>query len=290
MTIIIVFELLIFLFLYCIARIKVAQIPPDTLLHRLRRNATWIDSLSDEELDAMTYCTCFLGVPDPWCPMHGEFPPYVFGHGACNTGVAVAASEESDVAPREAQKTRCQRCGKVAADVQPSYGLCKLPERHLLCDGCYAELVADLQRKACPDLPQQDGDPVKRRAHMNKTAGSEWQGSAIQSEILAMLVPGQWLTLVGASMPNGGAYSLSVRDDEVPGSNIIAVTDEELLVKLRSVKGQFAYLAYPVFCYEHLLAGGGTDIITDERTHLAWRGTGRPSWIAMGPGIRGAAR
>ncbi len=156
MTIIIVFELLIFLFLYCIARIKVAQIPPDTLLHRLRRNATWIDSLSDEELDAMTYCTCFLGVPDPWCPMHGEFPPYVFGHGACNTGVAVAASEESDVAPREAQKTRCQRCGKVAADVQPSYGLCKLPERHLLCDGCYAELVTDLQRRACPDLPQQD--------------------------------------------------------------------------------------------------------------------------------------
>ena len=89
-----------------------------------------------------------------------------------------------------------------------------------------------------------------------------------------MLVPGQNLALESVHGPNGDVYSLSVRDDEMPGSGLIIVADEELLAKLRSeeipyrtftivmnekllaklrsVKGQFLYRGLPIFYYEHL--------------------------------------
>jgi hypothetical protein len=54
---------------------------------------------------------------------------------------------------------------------------------------------------------------------------------------------------------NGNACVLSIKDDEFPGSNIVEVTDEKLLEKLRSVNGQLVYEGLPVFYYEHLNSG-----------------------------------
>jgi hypothetical protein len=62
---------------------------------------------------------------------------------------------------------------------------------------------------------------------------------------------GPCLSLQGS---HSGIYTLSVRDDEFPGSSLIEVTDEKLLEKLRSVNGQFTCHGLPVFYYEHLMS------------------------------------
>ena len=59
---------------------------------------------------------------------------------------------------------------------------------------------------------------------------------------------------------NGNACALSIKDDEFPGSNIVEITDEKLLEKLRSVKGQLVLQGLPVFYYEHLFGHKVTTI------------------------------
>jgi hypothetical protein len=99
---------------------------------------------------------------------------------------------------------------------------------------------------------------VAARLAQSRPSEPEWK--EFEQELLRMLAPGQWSTLESVSAPDGHgyAYALSIREDEVPGSPIIAVTDEKLLAKLRSVKGQFVYRSNPwnrglrVYYYEYL--------------------------------------
>jgi len=99
-------------------------------------------------------------------------------------------------------------------------------------------------------------DTAARRGKISSK--SQWDG--LQHELLTMLPPGQHLGLESVHAPIGHVYSLSVRDDEFPGSNIIAVTDEQLLAKLRSVKGQFVHGGLRIFYHEYcpLRRGGDT--------------------------------
>ena len=73
-----------------------------------------------------------------------------------------------------------------------------------------------------------------------------------------MLAPDQYLALETFCTPNGHVYELSVRDSEFRSSNVIAVTDERLLTKLRSVNGQYVYVykqfRTPIFYCEYLRA------------------------------------
>lgn len=87
---------------------------------------------------------------------------------------------------------------------------------------------------------------LKRRMRLMK------QWDVERGELLAMLAPGQFLAL---ERVHAGYVSLSVRDGETASSNIVAVTDEKLLAKLRSVKGQFVHeiWEFPIFYYEHWL-------------------------------------
>jgi hypothetical protein len=56
------------------------------------------------------------------------------------------------------------------------------------------------------------------------------------------------------SPARGHVYVLIIQDDDFPGSNLIEITDEKLLEKLRSVNGQFTSGKLPVFYYEHLMS------------------------------------
>jgi predicted RNA-binding Zn-ribbon protein involved in translation (DUF1610 family) len=81
------------------------------------------------------------------------------------------------------------------------------------------------------------------------------------NELQAMLAPGQSIAFarVPAPVGNGDAYALYVAELVAgfffPGCAIIAVTDEKLLAKLRSIKGQYIYRykhwGVPVFYYEY---------------------------------------
>ena len=90
-------------------------------------------------------------------------------------------------------------------------------------------------------------------------------------ELQAMLAPGQWLTFALVPSPdgNGKAYALSVSEDEFPGSPIIAVTDEKLLAKLRTVRGQFVYRwrgsRTPIYYYEYCKIDPRQRIVPDQR-------------------------
>ena len=90
----------------------------------------------------------------------------------------------------------------------------------------------------------------------------EWK--ELKEELLAMLAPCQWLALnaVVATDGHGDAYALSVRDYG-PNNNAIIVTDEKLLTKLRSVKGQFVDEGLPVFYYEYLPNDSKRGVIRD---------------------------
>ena len=106
---------------------------------------------------------------------------------------------------------------------------------------------------------------------------SKSQWDEVQEELLAMIDPSAFyecrtlagspvghvysihLSLEGHHTPNGHVWSLSIRDGEFPGSNIIVVTDEKLLAKLRSINGQFVLEGLPVFYYEHLSKEGRAD-------------------------------
>jgi len=106
---------------------------------------------------------------------------------------------------------------------------------------------------------------------LRKESFEEWRNSLMEwsqqqsREILDMLpikfnqvgLPDHWISFALVPTPdgNGKAYALSIRDDEFPGSAIIKITDEKLLAKLRSIKGQFTYCGLPVYYYEYCQTG-----------------------------------
>ncbi len=49
---------------------------------------------------------------------------------------------------------------------------------------------------------------------------------------------------------DGIVCAFSLREGPLSGPNIIKITDEQVLAKLRSVKGQFVYGGLPVFYYD----------------------------------------
>jgi hypothetical protein len=72
-------------------------------------------------------------------------------------------------------------------------------------------------------------------------------------------VGGQYLGLLSVRTPGGKmVLAAAVFDDIHPGSNLIEITDEKLLAKLRSIKGQFHDVPgtgdLPVFYYEYLMS------------------------------------
>ncbi len=72
-------------------------------------------------------------------------------------------------------------------------------------------------------------------------------------------VGGQYLSLLSVRTPDGKmVLAAAVFDDIYSGSNLIEITDEKLLAKLRNIKGQFHNVPgtgdLPVFYYEHLMS------------------------------------
>jgi len=98
----------------------------------------------------------------------------------------------------------------------------------------------------------------------------EWNNQQ-DSELRAMLSPGQWLIFQRVPSPvgHGDAYALSIQDGEEPGSAIIAVTEEKLLAKLRSIKGQYVFRyqhwTVPIFYYEYCKIDPRQRIVPDQR-------------------------
>jgi hypothetical protein len=98
----------------------------------------------------------------------------------------------------------------------------------------------------------------------------EWNNQQ-DSELRAMLSPGQWLIFQCVPSPDGhgDAYALSIQDGEEPGCAIIAVTEEKLLAKLRSIKGQYVFRyqhwTVPIFYYEYCKMDPRQRIVPDQR-------------------------
>ena len=89
------------------------------------------------------------------------------------------------------------------------------------------------------------------------------QWEEVKRELLALLTPDQHLVWQGLQAPTiGHVYALSIRNDEYPGSDLVAVTNEKLLAKLRSVKGQFVDGGLRIFYYEYLMSTADFKVFT----------------------------
>jgi hypothetical protein len=90
----------------------------------------------------------------------------------------------------------------------------------------------------------------------------EWQelsGLLTTAYLPGPTVGGQYLGLLSVRTPDGKmVLAAAVSDDIYPGSNLIEITDERLLAKLRNIKGQFHNVPgtgdVPVFYYEYLMS------------------------------------
>ena len=90
----------------------------------------------------------------------------------------------------------------------------------------------------------------------------EWQelsGLLTTAYLPDPTVDGQYLNLLSVPTPDGKmVLAAAVFDDIYPGSNFIEITDEMLLAKLRSIKGQLHNVSgsgdFPVFYYEYLMS------------------------------------
>lgn len=90
----------------------------------------------------------------------------------------------------------------------------------------------------------------------------EWQelsGLLSTAYLPGPTVGGQYLCLLSVRTPDDKmVLAAAVFDDVYPGSNLIEITDEKLLAKLRNIKGQFHDGAgsgdLPVFYYEYLMS------------------------------------
>jgi hypothetical protein len=121
----------------------------------------------------------------------------------------------------------------------------------------------------------------------------EWQelsGLLTTAYLPGPTIGGQYLSLLSARTPDGKmVLAAAVFDDIYPGSSFIEITDEELLAKLRNIKGQFHNISgtgdLPVFYYEYLMSTadfkvfsktGKTPIVTEKE---------RPEKIRLTEGI-----
>jgi hypothetical protein len=90
----------------------------------------------------------------------------------------------------------------------------------------------------------------------------EWQelsGLLTTAYLPGPTVGGQYLGLQSVRTPDDKmVLAAAVFDDIYPGSNLIEITDEKLLAKLRNIKGQFHNVPgtsdLPVFYYEYLMS------------------------------------
>jgi hypothetical protein len=90
----------------------------------------------------------------------------------------------------------------------------------------------------------------------------EWQelsGLLTTAYLPSVTVGGKYLDLLSVRTPDGKmVLAAAVFDDIYPGSNLIEITDERLLAKLRNIKGQFHNVPgtgdLPVFYYEYLMS------------------------------------
>jgi hypothetical protein len=90
----------------------------------------------------------------------------------------------------------------------------------------------------------------------------EWQelsGLLTTAYLPSVTVGGKYLGLLSVRTPDGKmVLAAAVFDDIYPGSNLIEITDERLLAKLRNIKGQFHNVPgtgdLPVFYYEYLMS------------------------------------
>jgi hypothetical protein len=120
----------------------------------------------------------------------------------------------------------------------------------------------------------------------------EWQELSVlltTAYLPGATVGGQYLGLLSLRTPDGKlVLAAAVFDDMYPGSNFIDITDEELLAKLRNIKGQSHNVPgtddLPVFYYEYLMSKadfkvfsktGKLPVVTEkqrpERDHLKER-------------------
>lgn len=89
----------------------------------------------------------------------------------------------------------------------------------------------------------------------------EWQelsGLLTTAYLPGPTVGGQYLSLLSLHTPDGKmVLAAAVFDDIHPGRNLVEITDEKLLAKLRNIKGQFHDVPgtgdLPVFYYEYLM-------------------------------------
>lgn len=90
----------------------------------------------------------------------------------------------------------------------------------------------------------------------------EWQelsGLLTTAYLPGPTVGGQYLSLLSVRTPDDKmVLAAAVFDDIYSGSNLIEITDEKLLAKLRNIKGQFHNVPgtgdLPVFYYEYLMS------------------------------------
>lgn len=55
----------------------------------------------------------------------------------------------------------------------------------------------------------------------------------------------------GTPTPTGHILVLDIKDNETPDSDPVEITDEKLLEKLRSIKGQYSHKGNPVYYYDN---------------------------------------
>lgn len=114
---------------------------------------------------------------------------------------------------------------------------------------------------------------IPERNELQTNELPEWSEQET-NELQAMLSPGQSIAFARVPAPdgNGDAYALYVAELEdgffFPGCAIIAVTDEKLLAKLRTIKGQYVYRfqrwTVPVFYYEYCKMDPRQRIVSDR--------------------------
>lgn len=87
--------------------------------------------------------------------------------------------------------------------------------------------------------------------------GPEFFDSSLCKEITKLMRVGwaigmEWRKAAsGTPTPTGHILVIDIMDNEAPGSNPVKITDETLLEKLRSIKGQYSYKNNPVYHYDN---------------------------------------
>jgi hypothetical protein len=115
--------------------------------------------------------------------------------------------------------------------------------------GLYTEIVDPWSRRNEFEITPNDFLLSEQKMEIY---GRLWKIKWASTLKLPVVVP--YLILEAVPAPTGYVYALYLSEDECPGSDLMELTDEKLLDKLRSVNGQFTYERTPVCYYEHLMS------------------------------------